>query len=298
MSVIKCQRLSLPSGGDTPDAAELTAKWLVQCDSVNDGNWTCLAFNAIPKLGDAWNADGTIRPAYRCVDRQAGKHPSTSLAFEVTLTFSTKYDAVKMEAKELKPLDRRPRVTTSSQEREEELYQDQISDKLILNSAGDQFLGLKRVDRLRIYAITLNVDSYPTAMLEAEGLMNTTAITIYGETWERHQVLIKDVKVSEAKFENDQAYYEASAQFLCTRRTVGHKQKVLDAGLYEKVSGLRRRCLIGEREVDQPVPLANGVMIPILTLLANPITAPDYKTFADCEETDFDPLGLPSSPPF
>lgn len=300
MAIIRTERIDLPSGEQSPDDDTLTARWRLYSNNRFDGPLTALSYNGVPKFGAPYEIDGQQSPAFRVVDRNCDLLPQgRNRVFELTNKYSTKFTATKFEAKELKPLDRTPKVSRSFVEVEEPLVYDKITTELILNKAGEPIVGLRCQRLLTVYDVTGNFEINPYYLEDINGTINSKPLTIYGKPWKKHQVLFRLTNVSDLKFENEQYFYEVKAQAICDPSDWGHKQHILNAGLNERDptgAASLRPCRLNEVDVTQPVPLdINGHQISTAALVAAPDTAPVYLDFAGWREVDLATVGFPAS---
>ncbi len=299
MAVTKIQRKDHGRGRDSADSQELEQRWQVWVDDPVNAAAQVLQYAGLPKKGDAYSVS---LPSFRCIDRDVQSISQTPKVLMLVCKFSTKYDAAKMEAKELKPLDRRPVISWTSQTLTVPFVKDMVTDEALTNSAKDPISGQTREVSIICYDATVNTDVQPDWLLDLLDTINDSDVSIRGRMWPTETLLLRSASCSDQMSEMDQLYFKVGVKILAN--PLGWKSKILDAGLYQLIgsgltgtSGTRERCKIGEHEVTQPVPLdGEGVMVPFADLLADPVNNVKWIEKYKNKTADFTAIGLPPLP--
>lgn len=299
MTIIRAERIDLPSGSDAVGEGKLVERWRLTSDDRYDGPKIAKAYSGIPKLNAPWSINGREDPFFRCVDRDCEMVTNSPYISIITNHYSDKFDIQEMEnkSKELQPLDRTPKVSRRYVEVEEPLEYDRITNELILNTAGERFIGLKGKRTQVVYDLEGYFGLDPQFLEIINGHMNKYQTTIYGRVWMARQLRFTLQSISPLQFEKGQYFYTVKAQLIGEDQPQGHDLKILNAGFREKdffAGNKLRPCMINEERVTQPYPLDNGgYMIPAATLEANPDTAPLWLHVSRYPESDFAIIGLP-----
>ncbi len=292
MSVIKVERKDHPSGRDDADSDELVQRWRIYVDDPVDAPAQALTYGGLPKRGDAYSV---ALPRFRCIARDVDRISESPKVLIGTYKFSTKYDAAKMEAKELQPLDRRPLISWTSQIHTVAWLRDQVTNEVLTNTVGDHFAGLTREESLIAYDATVNTATQPDWLIDVLDCINDADVTIRGRLWPAESLKVVSASCSDQLSEMDQLYFKVNVKLLGNRD--GWKGKILNAGYRQLVNGAPQPIQIGGEDVNEPQLLdASSAHIKPSDLAADPINLPHWIEKYRNRLASFTALGLPPLP--
>lgn len=291
MAVFEAYLRDKQGASETPNDSDFVDVWIAKCDNVADDHGTVASSPLVPAYGSQHGTYTAYRVSKREIRNQDKARP---ILAEVVLTYSRNFDVAKLEAKEIDPLQRDMEVTRESQEIDVAMLTDAITGEILRNKAGDIITGQTTKCILRIYRVTVNVDSL-VPFESLAGKVNSTPVSIWGENWGVHMVRLAGApKYHSKRSDFGTTYYRCTYEVVCDPRT--HDLKILNAGFNELINGTQRPIKVEGQDITQPVPLdSNGKRIPAAILNANPVTVPVILTFARFEEADLNVVPLPSS---
>ncbi len=275
---------------ETPDATDFTEVWIGKSNDVADDMADFGASPLVPGYGSP-HADW---PNFRVSNREfRNQSEARPILCEIVLTYSRNFDVAKLEAKEIDPLSRDMEVTREAQEVDVPLLRDAITNAILRNTAGTIIGGQTTKIILRVYRVTVNVDSL-VPFEDKAGKVNDGDVTIWGETWPAKTVRLGVPRYHSKRSDLGVTFYRCTYEVVCDPRK--HVLTILSAGVEEKVNGKPRPITVEGQHITQPVPLdSTGRPIPPAVLDANPDTAPVYLEFNRFQQTDMTSVPLPSS---
>lgn len=244
------------SGSEDKSGPKYTLVYHVTSADPGDGPFTVGPYTGW-SYGDpyAWGNDSDPRAVAISIDCQPIGSSKTD--WEVTVEFGDpQFEDLES------PLNAPPQVSWGFEDRRAPVERD-ATGAWIRNSAGDRFDEIVYADDFRrTLQITRNEASFPVAVADALGnRLNASTWQGYGAKL----VKLKPITADRAYHNLIGGYWVVKYEFTFAPIAADWKSYILDAGIYEVVSGEKRRIVMDDGTLAaSPVPLdGSGARLPV-----------------------------------
>lgn len=214
------------------DGDELTQKWVVISDDVNEGPQAVYAAGVFPKKGDLWAYGSDVGGVVRCSSVKVTREALVVIPEQEPLgakwVVTCRFDTPEEEDTE-NPLNQATRYSWQSVMKEEVFERDVDTDEHVCNSAGQSFDPPVMRDNLNwVMVASRNEATFSASYAQsyANHVNSTTFAGGAAGTWK-----CNDVRAEPQFHESVGDYYAISVSFAFDPR--GWNRDILDAGRYQ-----------------------------------------------------------------